>query len=92
VAESPSTDKAIWLANQIYEAFPEDASGLKLYILDCACIYYQMIYRDGELDSEVGIYRDADDGPCQKCMLMEETWKERVVDRTVVYNSKFQVE
>ncbi len=29
---------------------------------------------------------------CEVCMLQEETWEDRVVDETVIYNSKFQVE
>ena len=49
-------------------------------------------YLYGETDTEIGIYRDADDGPCEVCMLQEETWEDRVVDEMLVYNSKFQVE
>lgn len=85
-------DKVTWLANQIFSAFPQECTGLKLFILDCGCIYYQRILRDGELDPQIGIYRDADNGPCEVCMLQEETWKDRVVDELVVYKSKFQVE
>ena len=89
--EAPS-DKLIWLANQIFSVFPQDCTGLKLFILDCGCIYYQRVFRDGELDTEIGIYRDADNGPCEICMLQEETWKDRVLDEMVVYNSKFQMD
>lgn len=27
---------------------------------------------DGDLDPQVGIYRDAEDGPCEICMVQEE--------------------
>jgi len=46
---------------------------------------------DGDLDSKVGIYRNAENGPCENCMIMDESWKDRVVDEMVVYNSKFQI-
>ena len=81
------SDKYTWLAEQVFKSFPQDVGALKLYSLDCGCIYYQRVFPDGNLDAQVGIYRDAQDGPCEKCMLMEETWKERVVDEIVVYNS-----
>jgi len=59
-----------------------------MYSLDCGCIYYQRVLPDGNLDQHVGIYRGAEDGPCGKCMLMEETWKESVVEEMVVYNNR----
>ena len=37
--------------------------------------------------SRFGIYWNAQDGHCEKCMIMEDTWKERVFDEIVVYNS-----
>ncbi len=40
----------------------------------------------------MGIYRDAEDEPCDVCMGMSEDWGDRVVDEVIVYNSKFQVE
>ena len=89
---TPSPDKVKWLASQIFSAYPEDVTGLKFYSLDCGCIYYQRVFRDGKVGPQIGIYRDADNGPCEVCMLQEETWKDRVVDEMVVYNSKFQVE
>jgi len=49
------------------------------------------VFRDGELDPQVGIYRDAEDGPCEVCMHLDKDWGERVVDEATVYNSKFQV-
>jgi hypothetical protein len=84
-------EKVVWLAKQIFTAFPRLVTGLKFYILDCGCIYYQRKFFDGTLVSEAGIYRDAEDGPCQACMAIDGTWKDRVIDKTVVYNSKFQI-
>jgi len=86
------SEKVTWLANQIFAAFPEEVTGLKFYLLDCDCIYYQRIFRDGDLDPQIGIYRNAENGPCEICMLQDATWKERSHDEIIVYNSKFQVE
>lgn len=85
------SDRVTWLANEIFKAFPRLVTGLKFYILDCGCIYYQRKFVDGTLVSKPGIYRDAEDGPCEVCMVMDGSWKERVLDETVVYNSKFQI-
>ena len=30
-------------------------SALKFYFLDCYCIYYQRVFRNGELDPQFGI-------------------------------------
>jgi hypothetical protein len=86
------SDKVIWLAREIFTAFPGHVTGLKVYRLGCGCIYYQRLFRDSDIDPQTGIYRDAADGPCDICMLQEETWEERVMDETVVYNSKIQIE
>ena len=86
------SEKLAWLADQICASFPKEVAGLKLYIMDCGCIYYQRVFRNGDLDRQVGIYRDAEGGPCDVCMGMGESWKDRVVDEAIVYNSKFQVE
>ena len=86
------SDKITWLANQIFAAFPQDTTGLEFYTLDCGYIYYQRVYRDGNLDPQIGIYRDGEDGPCEICMLQEGTWRDRVTDEKVAYNSKFQIE
>ena len=60
---------------------------LSPFFLDCGCIYYQRVFPDDDLNAQIGIFRNAEDGSCEKCMLMEETWKERVVDEIVAYNS-----
>ena len=85
-------DKVTWLADQILLAFPQDCTGLRFYILACGCIYYQRVFRDGEIDGQIGIYRDADVGSCEVCMHLDKDWEDRVVDEMVVYNSKFQIE
>ena len=85
------TDRVTWLAGEIFKAFPRLVTGLKFYILDCGCVYYRRKFVDGGLDNTVGIYRNAEDGPCEACMVMDGSWKDRVVDETVVYNSKFQI-
>jgi hypothetical protein len=64
---------------------------LTFYILDCGYVYYRRNFVDGDLDHKVGIYRNSEDGPCEACMVMDGSWKERVVDERVVYNSKFQI-
>jgi len=43
-------NKTIWLTNKIFNVFSQDVTGLKLYMLDCGCIYYQRVFRDGDLD------------------------------------------
>ena len=87
--ETPWPEKVTWLANQIFTAFPQERTGLRFYILNCNCIYYERLFRKGDIDPQIGIYRDADNGPCEIYMLQEETWKDRAVDEMVVYNSKF---
>ena len=88
----PGSDKAMWLANQIFTAFPQEVTSLKFYILDCGCIYYQRVFRDGNLDAQIGIYLDAENGPCETCLAQAKTWENRVIDEKVAYNSKFQIE
>jgi len=87
-----NSDKILWLARQVFTEFPKQVTGLKFYILDCGCIYYQRVFRDGELDNQVGTYIDANDGSCEVCILQEDNWTDRVIDETVFYNSQFQIE
>ena len=89
---SKGEEKIVWLARQIFEAFPGYVTGLKISILDCGCIYYQRKSAYGKLISKPGIYRDAEDGPCEACMLMGQNWKSRVIDEKVVYNSKIEIQ
>ena len=63
--DTPDSDKVLWLANQIFSAFSQEVTGLKLYVLDCGCIFYQRVFKDGGLDPQIGIYRNAEDGPCR---------------------------
>jgi hypothetical protein len=48
--------------------------------------------RDGDLDPQVGIYRDAEDRPCEISLAQTKAWEDRVTDENVVYNCKFQIE
>ena len=89
--DSSKTDKVVWLAGEIFRAFPESVIGLIFYNLDCGCIYYRRKFLDGSLDRRFGIYRDAEDGACEDCFFIDEKWKDRVVDETVVYNSKVEI-
>lgn len=89
-AGSTKTDHFIWM--RWIKAFPKDVTSLKFHILDCGCVYYQRLSRDGDLDAQIGIYRDAENGPCEVCMVQEETWEDRVIDQNVVYNTRFQIE
>ncbi len=53
---------------------------------------YRRVFKDGDLDLQIGIYRNAEDGSCEICMLQEETWKERVIyEGMVFYIKKFLV-
>ena len=85
-------DRVTWLADQIFTAFLEPVTGLTFYILDCGCIYYRRKFIDGNLDHKVGIYRNSEDGACEACMIMDGSWKGRVIDEVVIYNSKFQID
>ena len=90
--DSSDSDEVLCLANQIFTAFPKELTGLRFYILDCGCIYYQRVFRDGNLDAQIGIYLDAENGPCETCLAQAKTWENRVIDEKVAYNSKFQIE
>ena len=87
--DSPDSAEVFCLANQIFETFPQEVTGLKFYILDCGCIYYQRVFKDGNLDPQIGIYRDAENGPCETCLAQAKTWENRVIAEKVAYNSKF---
>lgn len=87
-----ASEKVTWLAKQIFTAFPKIVTGLQFYVLNCACIYYQRRLFDGTLVSKAGIYRDPEYGACDLCMAMDETWRDRVVFQTVVYNLGFKTE
>ena len=86
------TDKVVWLVDQMFTAFPKDVTGLKFCILDCRCIYCQRVFRDGNLDPQIGIYRDAEDGPCEICLAQTKTWEGRVINENVVCHSKLHTE
>jgi len=66
--DSTQSEMVTWLAKQLFTASPQNVTGLKFYFLDCYCIYYQRVSRNGEVDEQFGIYREASDGPCEVCM------------------------
>ena len=76
-----------WLAQEIFKAYPYDCPGLKVYVLDCGCLYYQRVFRDGREDAKVGIYRDPAYVACEVCIERPNEWEHRVVDETVIYNT-----
>ena len=82
--EPSKSDKLTWLANQIFTAFPREVTALRFYTLDCGCIHYQRVYSDGDLDSQIGIYRDAEHGGCEICLAQTKAWGNRVVAQNVV--------
>ena len=84
-------DRVTWLANQIFDAFPGDLTGLKFYILDCGCLYFQKVFEDGTLDPVTNIYRETADELCEICMMQAVNWRELVNDCVVVYKSKFEI-
>jgi len=66
--DSSVSNKVKWLAEKIFTAYAKQVTGMKFYVLDCGCIYYQRVFPDGTLDPITGIYRDAEDGPCDVCL------------------------
>ena len=46
---------------------------------------------DEDLDRKVGSYKDVKGSPCEACMVMDGSRKDRVIDQMVVYNTKFQI-
>ena len=89
--ESRTSETITWLAKSIFQSFPGEVTGLRFYLLACGCIYYQRIFRNGDLDPTIGAYRDADNGPCDSCMNQKEAWENRILDEMVVYNTQFEI-
>jgi hypothetical protein len=86
------TETVEWLAKEIFGAFPGLVSGLKFHLLDCGCIYYQRVFRDGVLDPNIAVYRDAGYGTCDICTMKAVHWRQMVRDVVVVYNVKMEME
>jgi len=55
-------------------------------------LYYERGSNGGNLDSQIGIYKDAEDGACEVSMFQEEDWKDRAVYKILVHNSKFEID
>jgi len=83
----PVESRTEWIAREIFEAYPNDCPGLKFYELDCRCIYYRRIFRDGSEDDQIGIYRNPAHGPCEVCVELPKEWGHRVLDETGIYNT-----
>ena len=82
---------AEWLAEKIFDAFPNETTALMFYILDCGCIYLRRQAPDGALDIQIGIYRDPAKGDCEECMPRPRGWESRVLDELVIYKSKLEL-
>jgi hypothetical protein len=85
------SDKLIWLADRIFKSFSDDVTGLRFFTLSCGCVYYQRIFRDGDIDLYQGIYRDPEDGPCELCAYFEGDWRDRALNETVIYRAMFRI-
>lgn len=84
-------DKITWLAKRIYTSFPGDFGPIMFYSLDCGCTYLKRIFPDGKMDPIFGIYRDGESGRCDKCMIFDDTWKDRVTDEVAIYYPKIHI-
>jgi hypothetical protein len=80
-----------WLAEKIFDAFPEETTGLVFYILDCGCIYNRKQAPDGALDFRIAIYRDPAKGDCEVCLPRPKGWEARVLDEMVIYKSRLEL-
>jgi len=82
---------AEWLAEKIFDAFPDETTGLLFYLLDCGCIFHRRQAPDGTLDIQIGIYRDPAKGDCTACMPQPRGWEARVLDEIVIYKTKLEL-
>ena len=41
---------------------------------------------ESSLDPKIGIYMDAENGPCEVCMMQGADWEEKVIDKAVVFD------
>lgn len=85
-------EKATQLADRIFEAFPEEVSGLRFFILDCGCLYFQRIAQDGTPDPEFATYQEGGESPCEICLMRAVNWRQMVVDKLLVYRVTVSVE
>lgn len=79
------------LAHKIFDAFPEDVSGLRFYILDCGCLYLQRVSPEGIPDPVIGVHREEGEVPCEICLLRAVNWRQMVIDEVLVYRIGLQV-
>ncbi len=85
-------EKAARLAYQIFEAFPDEVTGLRFFILDCGCLYFQRISQDGIPDPELASYHEESESPCEICLMRAVNWRQMVVDELLVYRVILSVE
>jgi hypothetical protein len=81
---------AEWPGKRMFRAFPDEATGLRFYILDCWCIYNRRQAPDGALDTQIGIYRDPTKDDCGECMPRPNGREARVLDEMVIYKIKLE--
>ena len=60
-------------------------------LLSSLCIFYLKVFSNGDFDHHIGIYTGVDHGPCEECSRFSRECRERVIDESVAYNSKFQI-
>lgn len=80
------------MADRIFEAFPEDVSGLRFFILDCGCLYFQRIGQYGIPDPEIATYHEGGESPCEICLLRAVNWRQMVIDQLLAYRIAVSVE
>ncbi len=85
-------EKATQLADRIFEAFPEEVSGLRFFILDCGCLYFQRISQDGSPDPEIAMYHEGGQSPCEICVMRAVNWRQMVIDQLLVYKVAVSVQ
>lgn len=85
-------EKASQLADRIFAAFPEEVSALRFFILDCGCLYFQRIAKDGRPDPELAAYHEAGESPCDLCLMRAVNWRQMVIDQLLVYRVAVTVE
>lgn len=76
---------------EVLRAFPCEVMELKPYYLVCGYTYYQRASQDGNLDPEIGIYRDGKDGGCEICTNLGKDWGDRVLTETLIYWTDFLI-
>ena len=85
------SDRMTWLAKQIFNAYPVEVHGFKLYALDGGCIVFRRIFPDGTLDPQDCIYCDGQNGPCEACIGLPRDWAETVILEELVFRRELLI-